>query len=270
MFIRHTCLFPLFCTYSILNYAESVQIAQEVNNVLRCFMKKVRHHGKKFAAAVSRDGRDKFHVCLWPLEGWYWGGTCICAISPTKKLQTRRDKDKNIKLMPDDPSSHIIWLPVCLNHMPASNERWKLMSNINRSDPTSYSDSTDIDDLSISSDAGNTAAPLKYGRGPATNFDSDNSNIIHLGKSRKCHLKLSFYFIFERLYSAHFVHKGADESICLYQTLPDGGRYWRWLYFLFSGQFWSYTSTRNAGRHHHWSSPSRSSTGPWWLGWWRW
>ena len=172
--------------------------------------------------------------------------------------------------MNDDPSSHIIWLPVCLNHMPASNERWKLMSNINRSDPTSYSDSTDIDDLSISSDAGNTAAPLKYGRGPATNFDSDNSNIIHLGKSRKCHLKLSFYFIFERLYSAHFVHKGADESICLYQTLPDGGRYWRWLYFLFSGQFWSYTSTRNAGRHHHWSSPSRSSTGPWWLGWWRW
>ena len=36
----------------------------------------------------------------------------------------------------------------------------ELMSNINRSDPTTYSDSTDIDDLSISSDAGNTAAPL--------------------------------------------------------------------------------------------------------------
>ena len=84
------------------------------------------------------------------------------------------------------------------------------MSNINRSDPTNYSDSTDIDDLSISSDAGNTAAPLKYGRGPATNFDSNNSNIIHLGKSRQCDLKLYFYFIFERLYSAHFVHKGAD------------------------------------------------------------
>ena len=87
------------------------------------------------------------------------------------------------------------------------------MSNINRSDPTNYSDSTDIDDLSISSDAGNTAASLKYGRGPATNFDSNNSNIIHLGKSRQCDLKLYFYFIFERLYSAHFVHKRADGSI---------------------------------------------------------
>ena len=91
------------------------------------------------------------------------------------------------------------------------------MSNINRSDPTNYSDSTDIDDLSISSDAGNTAAPLKYGRGPATNFDSNNSNIIHLGKSRQCDVKLYFYFIFD-VYTVHTLYIRE-------QTLPDGGRY---------------------------------------------